>query len=89
MEYYIRFVIAMILALSITFADKIDLLRKDYIFGFMTILLIYNFLFMYDHNPGLVFMYVALYLVIWSSRLINKRNNSQKIIKEIKNDLGN
>ena len=87
MEYYIKAFIAIILALAITFAEKIELFDNRYVFVFMTIILIYCIMFMPNEDPGLLLLYVSLYLVVWSIKLINKHNSKEKIKKDVHKDL--
>lgn len=87
MEYYIKAFIAVILALAITFTEKIELFDNQYVFGFMTIIFIYCVLFMPNEDPGLLLLYVSLYLVVWSIKLIDKHNSKEKIKKDIHKDL--
>ena len=87
MYFHLKIFIAIIISLSITFADKIEIFRNDYVFAFMSVLFIYNILFMKDEDPGILILYIALYMIVWSIRLINKRNNKTLIKEELKKDL--
>ena len=53
----------------------------------MTIILICCIMFMPNEDPGLLLLYVSLYLVVWSIKLINKHNSKEKIKKDVHKDL--
>ncbi len=87
MEIYIKIFISVLLALSITFADKFEIFHNEKIFMFMTLIFIYNICFMSKEDVGILLLFNALYITVWSIRLIDRRNDKTKIKKKIEKEL--
>jgi hypothetical protein len=86
MEIYIKIFIAILLALSITFADKFEIFHNEKIFMFMTFIFVYVNCFMPNEDVGILLLFNA-YIIVWSIRLIHKTNNKTKIKKKIEKEL--
>lgn len=84
MDRQTKIFVAIILCFFITFVDKIDIFYNNWLFGFLTLLIVYFSLFMHDkEDNGILILLAALYILIWNIRLIRQRTTKKILEKKV------